>query len=561
MAEVKHEIPTIWTTSWTDELNTGTWRSAIPVYQRRPSPCHDACPVGGDIPVWIQLAKDKQYEKAWSVLIENNPFPAITGRICHHPCEGSCNRDQYDSAVSINALEQFIGDLALEQGWRLPLPVDKSNKKVAVVGGGPAGLSCAYQLSRRGYQVTIFESRSELGGILHYGIPEYRLAKAVLNQEINRLLALGIKVTTDTTIRSAEDFAALELNYDAVFLAMGAHRAKRLPQFSKDSSRVLDCLDMLAQVNQGQKLELGEQVVVIGGGSAAMDVARVARRLGSQVTVVALETQDIMPAHKDEVREALEEGVLLYDGAMIASATSSDGESLGLICTKVTLDPNVPSGVIKPVPVPNTEFSLKANTVILAVGLEPELYDLPSLVSIQDTMVKVDGNFATSRPGVFAGGDVSSADRFVSAAIGIGKKAAQSIARYLEQGSQARLEQPETSLVTSEIVSFKEVNLFYFSEKVRLEKGSVPPDIRLQDFREVKTGLSESQTLLEAERCFSCGKCIRCNNCFYFCPDQAIVQDQSRIEGYYVLDQYCKGCGLCVEECPRGCVLLEEERR
>ncbi|MDA8210980.1 MAG: NAD(P)-binding protein [Clostridia bacterium] len=579
MAEVKKQIPTIWTTGWTDIMNTGTWRSAIPVYQRRPSPCHEACPVGGDIPVWIQQAKAKQYEQAWLTLVENNPFPAVTGRICHHPCEGGCNRGEYDGAVSVNSLEQFIGDLALENGWELPQPTAKNNKKVAVVGGGPAGLSCAYQLAGQGYGVTIFEARPEPGGILRYGIPEYRLPKEVLQKEIQRLLKLGITVCTNTAVKTAEDFAGLETEYAAVFLALGAHRAKGLPVFEENNPKVLDCLDVLSRVNQGAKVDLGEQVVVIGGGSSAMDVARTARRLGSQVKVVALETRDIMPAQQDEVREALEEGVMLYDGAMTKSAASSGGETMILNCIKVVLDQNVPPGILKPIPIAGTEFKLEANTVILAIGLEPELYDLPKLVGVDGTMVKVDANLATGRRGVFAGGDVTTPYRFVSAAIGAGKKGAREIIRYLNSlngaamTEQVNVPEPVSPVdLTEEVppvaftevispVAFTEVNLFYFPVLPRVDKGSVPADLRIQDFREVKTVISEAQALEESERCFSCGNCIRCNNCFYFCPDQAIAQDQSLAEGYSIRDRYCKGCGLCVEECPRGAVLLKEEQR
>lgn len=561
MAEVKKQIPTIWTTGWTDIMNTGTWRSAIPVYQRRPSPCHEACPVGGDIPVWIQLAKAKQYEQAWLTLVENNPFPAVTGRICHHPCEGACNRGEYDGAVSVNSLEQFIGDLALENGWELPQPTAKNNKKVAVVGGGPAGLSCAYQLAGQGYGVTIFEARPELGGILRYGIPEYRLPKEVLQKEIQRLWKLGITVCINTAVKTAEDFAGLETEYDAVFLALGAHRAKGLPVFEENNPKVLDCLDVLSRVNQGAKVDLGEQVVVIGGGSSAMDVARTARRLGSQVKVVALETRDIMPAQQDEVREALEEGVMLYDGAMTKSAASYGGETMILNCIKVVLDQNVPPGTLKPIPIAGTEFKLEANTVILAIGLEPELYDLPKLVSVDGTMVKVDANLATGRRGVFAGGDVTTTYRFVSAAIGAGKKGAREIIRYLNSLNGAAMAQQVNVPEPLSPVAFTEMNLFYFPVLPRVDKVSVPADLRLQDFREVKTVISEAQALEESERCFSCGNCIRCNNCFYFCPDQAIARDQSLAEGYYIRDRYCKGCGLCVEECPRGAVLLKEEQR
>ncbi len=561
MSQVNREVPPIWTTGWTDVLNTGTWRSAIPVHRKRPSPCRSACPVEGEIPVWVQLAREERHREAWLTLALNNPMPAVTGRICHHPCEGECNRGRYDGAVSINALEQFLGDLALEQGWTLPEPqtgpeqrVAGLEQRVAVIGGGPAGLSCAYQLRLRGYRVTVFEARPELGGVLRYGIPRYRLPEAVLAGEIRRLLALGIEVSLNRQVTAA-DLKELEEEYAAVFLAIGAGKAKLLPQFPAGDARVFDGLNFLDAVNTGSSPRLGRQVVVIGGGSVAMDAARSARRLGSQVKVLALESKGSLPAQADEVREALEEGVLLYDGAMVQEI-GGEGERLSLACCKVVLDTGAPQGVLRPVALPGTGFALEADNIILAIGQDPDLSGWDEKLGRDKELLAVDFRGMTSRRGVFAGGDAASYERYVSAAIGQGKKAAAGIAAFLS--GEVWSEEPA---ITAGEVSFAEVNTFYFPVLPRQERETLPVEARLGNFAEVKGGYGRAEAQLQAERCFSCGQCLECDNCYYFCPDMAVVKDSSLAEHYRVLDQYCKGCGSCVEECPRGAVVLKEETR
>ncbi len=554
MSQVSKELPPIWTTGWTDVLNTGTWRSAIPVHQKRTSPCHNACPLEGEIPAWIQLAREEHYREAWLTLAANNPMPATTGRICHHPCEGSCNRGQYDGAVSINALEQFVGDLALEQGWPLPEPQTGLKQKVAVIGGGPAGLSSAFQLRLKGYQVTLIEARAELGGVLRYGIPRYRLPVKVVDGEIRRLLQLGMEVSLNRQV-AAGDLAGLAKEYDAVFLAIGAGKAKLLPQFPAGDARVLNGLHFLQAANMGESPRLGSQVAVIGGGSVAMDAARSARRLGCEVKVLALESRTSLPAQTDEVREALEEGVVLYDGVMVQEV-KADGVRLSLACSKVVLDPAAPQGVLRPLVLPGTGFTLEADKVILAVGQDAELSGWDGELNSDGGLLEVDSSGMTSRQGVFAGGDAASSDRYVSAAIGQGKRAADAIAAYLSGEARS-----DGTAGREGEVSFSEVNTFYFPESPRQERGILPVEARLGNFGEVKSGYARAEAQLQAERCFSCGQCLECDNCYYFCPDMAVIKDSSLTEHYRVLDQYCKGCGSCVEECPRGAVVLKEEAR
>jgi len=548
------KIPPVWTTGWTDVLNTGTWRSAVPEHQNRPSPCQAACPLGGEIAVWLQQVREGQYQAAWLTLVANNPFPSVTGRVCHHPCEASCNRCEYDGSVAINALEQFIGDLALKEGWTLPAPAGDQNARVAVIGGGPAGLSCAYQLRMRGLDVTVFEGHSELGGVLRYGIPGYRLPKEIVAREIQRLLATGIKVQTNTII-NRQNLAELKKDYSAICIATGASKAKLLPLFPGDDPRVLNGLQFLFEVNRDNIPTLGQQVLVIGGGSVAMDVARTARRLGKQVKVLALEDRQSLPAQVEEVQEALEEGIMILDVAMVQDKVEHNNR-LKLSCTKVVLDPMAPAGVLKPIVQPGTEFQIVTDTVIVAVGQDPELDDFSATLPVKDNLLEIDENQVTSRAGFFACGDVASTERYVSMAIGSGKRAARSIHLFCRGRSAG-----EEAAVQAEPVSFKEINTFYFPKTPRVEKKTIDPELRRQDFREVKLPLSEAEVRAQAQRCFSCGHCLKCDNCYYYCPDMAVVKNSSSEQGYSILDQYCKGCGLCVEECPRGAIILKEVKR
>lgn len=557
MGRPENKVPSIWTTGWTDALRTGTWRNAVAVHQKRPAPCHGACPLGGEIPVWVQQLRNDDIQGAWLTLVEHNPIPASIGRTCHHPCESGCNRKDYDQPVSINALEQYVGDLAINNNWRLPAPRVRLDQRVAVIGGGPAGLSCAYQLRRQGFQVTIYDANPELGGVLRYGVPEYRLPKKVVAAEVNRIIDLGIEVVSGHKVTAA-DLEDLERQYAAVFIAFGAHHPKRLPQFPKADARVIDALAFLKSVRLGAPLGLGQRVLVIGGGSVAMDVAGSALRQGREVKVLALETRAVMPAPEEEIQDALDEGVLLIDGAM-AKRVEETGPTLTLHCVKVELDPEVPAGVIRPLELSGTDFSLEADSVILAVGQDPELADWESRVSIDSSMVVVDETFMTSRAGIFAAGDVASSERFVSTAVGDGKQAANHIAHYLGRQAPAAKATADAALAEPKEVAIADINTFYFESRARGERGKTDPQDRKADFREVRLGLDLEQAQAQTERCFSCGHCVECDNCFYFCPDMAVVKDASSPTHYQVLDQYCKGCGCCLEECPRGAMGVKEE--
>jgi NADPH-dependent glutamate synthase beta subunit-like oxidoreductase/Pyruvate/2-oxoacid:ferredoxin oxidoreductase delta subunit len=556
MSNQQQPIPTIWTTGWTTVMNTGTWRSQIPVHAWRPSPCHVDCPVSGEIPVWIAQISAGDYMGAWLTLVKHNPFPSVIGRVCHHPCENNCNRQVMESSVGINSLEHFVGDYALQQGWALPAAASAKGKKVAVVGGGPAGLSCAYQLRTLGYDVTLFEEDAELGGLLRHGIPEYRLPKKVADAEIRRVVDMGVQVKAGMCIDTAEKLKALQSDYDAVFLAIGAKKAKRLKQLSAFDKRVMDGLQFLRDVAGGAAPELGRRVVVIGGGSAAMDVARTARRMGKDVTMIALETRETLPAQEEEVVEAMEEGVVLHDGAQV-SMVEEEEACLGLTCQKVRLDPDAPIGEFRPIAFEGTDFSLKADNIIVTIGQDPELDAFKQLFTLERGAILTDDEAATGQKGVFAGGDAASMMRYVSTAIGQGERAALAIALYL--GDKTVEQRPVSSM--DQAVKKEEINLFYFDPMARHERERASVVDRLESFDEVQKVLAETDALDEASRCFSCGACIECDNCFIFCSDMAVKKDSDLPEHYFILDQYCKGCGLCVAECPRGAVTMKVEER
>jgi NADPH-dependent glutamate synthase beta subunit-like oxidoreductase len=537
--------PTAWTTGTTEVIKTGTWRAALPLYLRRPSPCRLACPVNGRIADWIQLAKAQDFYGAWTALVENNPFPAVAGRVCHHPCESACNRAGYDEPLAICALERHVGDLALAEGWKFPeAPV--SQDRVAIVGGGPSGLSAAYQLRRRGYAVSIFEAGRELGGLLRDGIPPYRLPRAVLDGEIRRILALGIDVHTGVAIANAEQFLKLHGQYDAVYLAIGARQQKRLSQLDYAKSWVMDGAAYLAAANAGAPPALGKRVAVIGGGSAAMDVARSARRAGHEVSVIALESEAQMPAQREEVVQAKEEGVALFDGALLNSVSGK--KALKLHCERVNFKGARP---LEFTPIPGSEFVLDADAIVSAIGQDPDLAALRPLLETDGALLRTDAGRATSLEGVFAGGDVASTARFVTEAIGNGKRAAAEIDRWL-------MGDDPLSTPVEEAVPAGAINTFYHPPAQRAAATTLSRGERLHGYAEVKGGFAAEQALAEAARCFSCGRCTFCDNCFQFCPDMAVRHVPG---GYAIAAEYCKGCGLCVQECPTGSIAMREESR
>lgn len=522
--------------------HTGSWRVERPIYVDRIPPCNDTCPAGEDIQGWLYLAEEGAYEAAWRALVVDNPFPAIMGRVCFHPCETSCNRARLDEAVGINAVERFLGDRAIEQGWRFDPPAPSTGSRVLVVGAGPGGLAAAYHLRRRGHEVSVFEAADRPGGMLRYGIPRYRLPRDVLDAEIGRILDLGIELEVGRRI----DDVAAELSgggFDAVFLAVGAGRAHNTYVPAGDSVRILDAVHLLHDVAASEPPRLGRRAVVYGGGDTAMDAARTARRLGATDPVVVYRrTRERMPAHEEEVAGAAAEGV-----TMRWLSTVAGGDAGGLRIERMVLDE---SGF----PRPTGEFEeLAADSLVLALGQESDLSPLTGLagVDVADGVVSVAPDMMTGHPGVYCGGDMVPGDRTVTTAIGDAKRAARAIDRRLRADEAA-------SPPRHDVAQFEDLNPWYYADAPKTVRPQLDLARRRSTFDEVVGGLDESNALFEARRCLSCGNCFECDNCFGVCPDNAVLK-LGPAQRYRFDYDYCKGCGLCVSECPCGAITMEPE--
>jgi NADPH-dependent glutamate synthase beta subunit-like oxidoreductase len=539
----------------TREIATGGWRTRRPVYVEATAPCRPACPAGEPIARWIERVRRGDLAEAWRLLREENPLPAVTGRVCGHPCEAACNRRAHDGAVSINALERFVGDWGLEHGRVLRAAVTRP-ERVAVVGGGPAGLACAYHLARRGYGVTLHEREARLGGLLRSGIPEYRLPRTVLDRELELVIGVGIEVVTGQGLGDDLTWEALA-DYDAVFVATGAPLPLPLGVPGADARGVGDGLAFLRDVNAGRHRLVGGRLVVVGGGSTAIDVARSARRLGGvTVTVVALERRDAMPALPEEVEQALAEGIHLVNGVGVAGFVDAGGVVTGVVVAGARIE-RAPDGTIRPVLDGGARRIVPADQVLLAIGQRPELAPLTALETAGH-LVAVDGDGATSTPGVFAGGDLASPRRTVAHAVGSGTRAARAIhARLADDPDDATAAPAAGTEARAYVVAPDRVDRSVFPAARRAVRWDRLPHERVQAFIEVVGGLTERAALAEAERCFSCGRCVTCDRCLAACPDMAITRTDG---AYRVALEHCKGCGLCVAECPRGALEMADER-
>jgi 2-oxoacid:acceptor oxidoreductase delta subunit (pyruvate/2-ketoisovalerate family) len=522
--------------------HTGTWRTSRPEYIDRLPPCNHACPAGENIQNWLFHAEGGNYEDAWRALVLDNPFPALMGRACYHPCETACNRGQLDQAVNIHAVERFLGDLALARNWQFPAPLQQTGKRILVVGAGPSGLSAAYHLARMGHAVEIREAGPLPGGMMRFGIPQYRLPREVLDAEIRRILDLGVTLRTNMKVDSIERLMLAD-GYDAAFLAVGAHIAKRTDIPARDAGRILDAVSVLRSMEVGEKPQLGRRVIVYGGGNTALDVARTARRMGATETVVVYRrTQDQMPAHESELEEALQEGVVMR---WLSTIRRVDDTSFTV--EKMKLDD---SG--HPQPTGELE-TIEGDSLVLALGQDADLSlldDAPG-VAIERGVVKVDTSMMTGRPGIFAGGDMVPAERTVTVAVGHGKKAARHIDRWLSGKSH-------TEAPKHEIAGFEMLNTWYYSDAPKTVQPVLDMVRRQSTFGEVVGGLDESTALFEARRCLSCGNCFGCDNCYGVCPDNAVHKVGHELK-YEIDYEYCKGCGLCATECPCGAIRMAPE--
>ncbi len=515
---------------------TGTWRTTRPVYVDRLPPCNNQCPAGENVQAWLYHAEEGRYEDAWRKIMEENPFPAVMGRVCYHTCETACNRGTLDESVGINGVERFLGDQAIKYDWKVARG-QTTGKKVLIVGAGPAGLACAYHLARFGHGATVLDAAPKAGGMLRYGIPKYRMPREKLNAEIQRIAGMGVEIRLNTRV---EDLAAemRDGGFDAAFIATGAPLGRTVDIAAGSKLPVLDAVRILRQLELEEPVPLRGRVVIYGGGNTAFDVARSAVRLGAiESLVVYRRTRERMPAHRSEIKEALEEGVTLLCLATVKQIGTSS-----ITIEKMELD-------AKGFPHPTGELeTLEASSLVLALGQDTELSFLDGVPGLEfsNGLLKVDRNMATGCPGVFAGGDMVPADRNATVAIAHGKKAARHIDAYLRGATLSR--QPKHELATAD-----KMNTWYYSDAPRALRPILEAVRRTSGFAEVVGDYDESTALYEARRCMSCGNCFECDNCYGVCPDNAVIKLGPGKRFAFNYD-YCKGCGICIAECPCGAI-------
>ncbi len=525
------------------EPGTGAVRERRPRYVDLLPPCNHACPAGEDIQGWLALVRAGRDRDAWLALLADNPLPAIHGRVCYHPCEASCNRTHTDSAVSIHALERFLGDRAAQEGWQSAPCAAPSGKRVLVVGSGPAGLSAAYHLARLGHAVEVHEAAPLPGGMLRFGIPAYRLPREVVAVEIARIAALGVTFVLNHQVRDIRTEQAAG-RFDAVFLAIGAGVAKRIEIPARDAGRVLDALSLLHQVAAGEPPRLGRRVVIYGGGDTAMDAARTARRLGAEDTLIIYRRDRAhMPAHAFELNEALEEGIKVK---WLSTIRRIDAPRLSI--EQMQLDANgraQPTGHLEQLP---------ADAVVLALGQGTDdslLHCLTGVTLAADGSVAVDAAMMTGATGVFAGGDMTAGGHTVTDAVGHGKRAARQIDAYLRGSSPPA--SPKHALA-----EFSGLHLPIYSDAKPSEQSLRSAAERADNFSEVVAGLKEQQARYEAQRCYSCGNCFECDQCYAACPEQAIEKLGPGLR-YRFNYNCCTGCAVCFETCPCHAIEMDPE--
>jgi len=537
-----------------DLFPTGNWRSIRPVYRDKLPPCNNACGTNEKIQGYLDLVKRGKYLDAYALIKEDMPFPSVTGRVCYHPCETACNRGQYDEAISIRAVERFLGDLGQALQRDVVKPGKPNGKKVAVVGSGPAGHSAAYQLARLGYKVTILEKSPKAGGLNRGGIPDWVLPQHVLDREIERLIELGIAVKTNTEVGKDVSWDSLKKDYDAVVLAVGLTEPNSVRAEGENKAGVIYGLPFLRDIGMGtSKVKLGARVAVIGGGNTAIDCAREALRQGAvEVTMITVEgNPKEMPCVPEDLHDMLEEGVELIHGKAVTSVLGNGKvEALQLHPAKF-------SGAINASPITiNKDVAAEkfaVDNVIIAVGQHASLAWLPAEFKTERGSIKIDRFGRLGDTNFFAAGDIvqlgSGQPLMVVNAVGDGKR----VAFNLDKALRGEVLEPR-KIAIDVIVDLNRMNMTYFPHFPRVKQAMLNPTSRKKTQDEVILAFSEEQAVEEAGRCFSCGTCNACDNCYLVCPEPCIARSDRSNGLYKILVDYCKGCRVCIEECPTGCL-------
>jgi len=524
------------------------------------APCISGCPQGTDIRGFMmKIAQAEKYEKpqdeafneAWEILTATNPLPAVCGRVCPHPCEDDCNRKEKEGALAINNVERFLGDWGIEHGLKLKKITDETHaEKIAIIGAGPAGLSAAYHLAKRGYGVTIFESFPEVGGMLRYGIPGYRLPRDVIDAEAQKIFDIGVEIKTNVTVGKDIPYEQVQKDFDAIFVGIGAHGGKKLHAPGEDAPNVYSGVEYLRMVNTGNPPEVGDKVVVVGGGDTAIDAARVALRLGAKVTLLYRRTRNEMPAIEEEIVGAEDENIEFHFLAAPIELIQKDGVAVEMRCQRMELGEPDESGRRRPVPIEGDEFTIPVTTVISAISQEPDWGGLDHLHEGRD-WVKVDATGKTTYDKTYAGGDVLDLG-LVTIAIYQGRRAADTIHNHF-RGIEPTPEDEQ------QVINAAKILLDYYEKADRHEKKELSVDERLTDaWAEISSTLSQDDVIAEAKRCFSCGLCFDCGACWSYCGESAIIKPVVQGEPYMIKFELCNGCDKCAENCPSGYIEMKD---
>ena len=538
---------------------TGNFRFYRPVYRDKTPPCNHACPTGEQIQKYLDHVKHDRYLDGYLTILEDNPMPAVTGRVCYHPCETACNRAVHDEPIGIRGVERFLGDFGLKLADNPVKPAlpPLNGQTVAIVGSGPGGLGCAYHLRRKGYASVIFEALDQPGGMLRAGIPAWHLPGEILDAEIAKLLDLGgIEIRCGVRVGDDPDgvtLGYLRTTYDAVFLALGQDVGRRLDAEGAQARGVIGAMEFLRETGLGRPVTVGASVLVIGGGNTASDAARSAIRLGgaggnqASATIVSLEAEDELLIQPEDLAQARDEGVLFRPRtALVSVLTGEDGNVRGavLAAARLARDEN---GAVRAQITAGTEFEVPCDTILVAIGQVQVLDWLPAHYTGHGlVMADESGRVPGEDAAVFAGGDVMRGPSMVVDALGDGKRAARDIDRVLSAEPLC----PEDPV---EVMPYEKLNTAYFRHAPRTEAPlASPAERQASQVTEVTLAYSREQAVAEADRCMSCGVCNGCDNCYIVCPDVSVMRDTRQNGHYSIRTHYCKGCLVCVQECPTG---------